>query len=83
MIRKWITASLNGRSGSGETANSSRLIVKNFKDGVKFRDLQKILNAFGQIQEFKLTTLICHAREPGNHLAYARAVDVCDISKVQ
>ena len=65
-----------------EAANRRSLIVEHFEHGVKFGDLQQVLDPLAQTKQFQLAAVIGYGRETGNHFSDPRAVDVGNLTQV-
>ena len=68
---------------SVETSQRGALVCKDVKYGVELRDLKKIFDFLGQVQQLQVSALILHRREPANQFADPRAVDVVDVGEIQ
>jgi hypothetical protein len=65
-----------------EAANRRSLIVEHFEHGVKFGDLQQVLDPLAQTKQFQLAAVIGYGRETGNHFSNPRAIDVGNLTQV-
>jgi hypothetical protein len=57
------------RQPLSEAPNRGSLIVEHFENGVKFGDLQQILDPFAQAEQFQLAAVIGYGRETRYHFA--------------
>src|SRR3954447_8657698 len=58
-------------------------VVLHIKDGVELRDLQKVVNLLGQVQQFEFAALFLGGGIGTNKFAYTRAVDIVHVAQVQ
>src|SRR6185437_14900428 len=66
-----------------ECSDRCRLVVLDIEDRIKFRDLEQIVDFFGQIEQLQLTALIADRGEGTDQFADPRAVNVGNIAQVQ
>ena len=68
---------------AGKGANGGRFVVLHVKNGIQLRDLQQIVNLFGEVQQFQFAALVTDGGEGADQLADAGAVDIANIPQVQ
>src|ERR1035441_2986933 len=66
-----------------EAAYGRGLILKHLEDGVPFGELQKIMHALGEVQQFHLASGSGDSRVRGYQFTEARAVHVGNVGQVQ
>jgi hypothetical protein len=64
-----------------EGANRCGFVVPYVKDGIKFGDLENIVDLSGQVQELQFSTLLAHSGKRGDEFADPGAVDVRNIAE--
>ena len=68
---------------SVETSQRGALVCKDVKYGVELRDLKKIFDFLGQVQQLQVPALILHGRKPADQFADSRTVDVVHVREIQ
>src|SRR5437879_6332979 len=58
-------------------------VVLNIEDGVELRDLQKVVDLLGQVQQLELAALFLGSGEGTDKFADTRAVDIVYVAQVQ
>ena len=75
--------SSGGACGGTEGFHRLLLVVIAFKNGDKFRNLQKVSNPLGEVKEFDVPTGVARAGKQADHGADAAAIDVVDVSQIE
>ncbi len=65
-----------------ERSHCGGLVVQYVEDGVELRNLQKVVNFLGQVQEFQLSALIASRRKGTDQLANARTVNIVYVTQI-
>jgi hypothetical protein len=58
-------------------------VVLHIEDGVELRDLEKVVDLLGQVQQFEFASLFFGSGESTDKLADTRAVDIVHVAQVQ
>ena len=66
-----------------EAADGGGIVVKHLKDGVELGDLQQVLDALGEVEQFEGAALVSDGGETGDELTDAGAIDVVHFGEVQ
>src|SRR5215468_4833909 len=66
-----------------ERPNGFGFVVFNIEDGIKFGDLQQIVDLFGELEQLQFAALVTHRGKRAHQLPDARAIDIADVAQVE